>query len=436
MKSVIKKCVVRHIIRISMMFFLFSCVSHIAEAFPGIWPSRSDTTLDQWIDADLVPYLLIQLSGHPRFRGQPFLIVGIKESTVQAEINGVTRHIREKMVDALLVQPGIKLVWKPAVDSLQHNRLRTDVVCMPHEKIRFYIGIDTEVNPVDHQLHVKVRALDIDGSTWISGFGRSFSTEPGETALAAIQRRSPDEFLRGLRPLPFTDSQPDLAASYLALHLACLFSRQPMDDLVVYVEKKEYEGWYLSAVTRLLNTYLSQFSSVTVTVDPDKANVIIQTAIHVINGNLHQIWVTAKKKQNGEYLAGVETQTYVTLDTTAEASPNKLCAEDGAGESRHTGRFLISQDEHGRLTRLMPSECRGASGLPAYTGRIYAISVSDPLLAIWFNDKVRDLQGVCRNGEPHVRTRSRSRIPDFEHYLDFISEKTSGKLVYNMEVKK
>ena len=36
----------------------------------------SGSSLDTWLEDTLIPYLLQQLSQHPRFKGQPILLVG------------------------------------------------------------------------------------------------------------------------------------------------------------------------------------------------------------------------------------------------------------------------------------------------------------------------------------------------------------------------
>ena len=48
-----------------------------------------------------------------------------------------------------------------------------------------------------------------------------------------MQQRHPDEALRGLRVLPFSPDQIDLASDYLANNLSCLLQQQDQEELVI-----------------------------------------------------------------------------------------------------------------------------------------------------------------------------------------------------------
>ncbi len=452
---------IKQLFIILLLPFIFSCTGTFQRIMPERATSlKSAPTLDQWIDNELVPYLIEHLTRHPRFMGQPFLIVSLKGDDVQADIDDLTDQIREKVMDALLTEPGIHLAWRPSVKSFQHHRRLADVACMDDKRIRYYIGIDSNLTKVDRNLSVKVRALNIDEGTWVSGFGLSYRTEPSVKQVVAIKHKRKDEFLRGLRPLPFTSNQPDLLASYLAYNLSCLFRQQHMDDIVVFVDPtlKETNAFFNTAVD-LVGAYLSRFREVSVTDDPDGANVIINTNIHPINNGLYQIWVTAKNKKQGEYLPGTETETYVLFDNIEKMELHKAHNTHGTWYSGDVKLFLISQDNKGHLTRLFPTNCLsymndpdGVASADEYHSfshakenhhpqildhpfdakRVYAVSVTDPNLATWFENKTRKLQGICHKGDTHIKTISHSSITDFQKYLSFLTKKSNGKLMFRM----
>ena len=57
----------------------------------------------------------------------------------------------------------------------------------------------------------------------ISGLSETFSCAPSEKLLALSKDTRVDEYLRGLRYLPFEESQKDLMAAYLARRVSCIF---------------------------------------------------------------------------------------------------------------------------------------------------------------------------------------------------------------------
>jgi len=278
--------------------------------------------LTPWIEETLIPYLTEQLSRHPRFKGQPFLLVGLEGDNIQTDINDLTAQIREKIVDALLVKPGIQMSWRPAARPWRHHQSLAELSCADYRRIQFYIGIDAGLTKVDRSLYVKVRALDLKEETWVSGFGLSWTGKPGINQLNALHHRKADEYLRGLRPLPFNGREPDLLASYLARNLSCLFRQQEMDEIIVYMNRRELEGapdtapnggGCFNTTLDLVGNYLARFREVRVTHDPQHATVLLDPKIHGIHDNLYQIWVSARVKGGETALSGIETETYVLL---------------------------------------------------------------------------------------------------------------------------
>ena len=404
-----------------LIFMLFvmgglaACAGH--QAKHGDDPGVGESALDNWLDATLIPYLVQQLGEHPRFKGQPILLVRMHKDNVQTHIDGLTDHIREKIVDALLREPGLDLYWQPTTRPLKHHQSLSDISCGDTRKINYYIGIDARLKNHEQKLSVKVRALNVAEHKWVSGFGRSWEGRPTADQLAALKRRHPDAHLRGLRPLPFSSRQPDLLAVYLARNLSCLFRQGDADELVVYVEDTSVNTpVFLPTTLRLMAKYLGRFREVTVSDDPNEANVTLVAALHPIDKNMHQIWVSARERGAKKYLPGAQTEAYVLIEAqnqqvVAETRPERLpepaadlspvwlspalistfnlitpadqrfCATDTpwrAGTRRlnnddhlTTGSclavemslsapahiFLIAQDAAGDLTRMFPSSC-------------------------------------------------------------------------------
>jgi len=278
---------------------------------------RSDVpSLDIWLDDTLIPYLVLQLGRHPRFKGQPVMLVRMRGDQIQPHIDDLTDQIRQKIMEALLKQPGLDLSWQPAIHPWRHHRSLEEVSCRDFRKIHYYIGIDCGLTRVDGRIYVRVRALNLVEQKWVSGFGKSWQGAATVTQRAALDRVHPDPHLRGLRPLPFSDRQPDLLAAYLARNLSCLVRQGEEGDPVVYVNPvAPNTPRVLQTTMELVGKYLARFREVEVTDDPTQANVTIVTEIHAIHQNLHQVWVAARHRQGAKYLPGVETEAYVLIDT-------------------------------------------------------------------------------------------------------------------------
>ena len=402
---------------IALCFFMIlsSCNGAQVRRDTEAWAQRE--SLDLWLEDTLIPYLSQQLSQHPRFKGQPVLLVRMKADDVQAQIDDLTNHIRDQIMDALLKEPGLDLTWRPTNRPWKHHQSLENLSCGMRRKINYYIGIDSGLTKLDRKLYVKVRALNLSEKKWIAGFGRSWQGKATAAQLAALGREHPDEYLRGLRPLPFSSQQPDMLAAYLANNLSCLLQQGEADNLVIYVNKASTSTPKIFQTTLdLTGKYLARFREVEVTDDSNQANVTLVSEIHLINQGLYQIWVSARLRQGQKYLPGAETEAYVLMSSQAStpaiiqssdqlvkhkipsgpvrATPALIasfalltplnqahCATNTpwiAGErqlqsydhipsdsclavemnlSRAAFVFLLSQDPNGELTRLYPSEC-------------------------------------------------------------------------------
>ena len=53
-------------------------------------PRSEVPSLDIWLDDTLIPYLVLQLGRHPRFKGQPVLLVRMRDDQIQPHIDDLT----------------------------------------------------------------------------------------------------------------------------------------------------------------------------------------------------------------------------------------------------------------------------------------------------------------------------------------------------------
>ncbi len=283
-------------------------------------------SLEDWVDCVAVPYLIKELGDNPLFKGEPFLLVGMDRDNVEAQIDALTLQLREEMIDGLLTKPGVGLVWRPSTKPWEHHTSLKEVSCNESMKEKYYVGIDTSISSVNGKLNVKIRALDIAEKRWVTGFGISWQGKPSPMHKKALEERHPDEYLLGLRPLPFNDRQADLLAAYLSRNLSCLFNTMERDETIVYV-KKENPGNinYFENAFGLMANYLARYREVMVTDDPAKANITVLAKVHPVHSWLFQVWVSAKYKKDGKYVPGRETEAYVSLPAEAvRAAASKM----------------------------------------------------------------------------------------------------------------
>ena len=273
------------------------------------------SSLNQWLEDTLIPYLVQQFEHHPRFRGQPLLLVRLQGENIMPNIDELTEQIRQKITDAMISRSGLNLVWRPAVQPWEHHQRLTDISCADRHQAHYYVGIDVGLSKTSGLLYVKVRALNLTEQKWVSGFGKTWRGKPTKAQLASLAREHPDKFLRGLRPLPFTDGQADMLADYLSHNLSCLLRQNDADDLVVHVAPPDAGTPVMfKTALKLVARYLAHFREVEVSDDPDQANITLVSAIHPIDQQLHQVWIAARQRRGQKYLPGTGTKAYVSID--------------------------------------------------------------------------------------------------------------------------
>ena len=339
--------------------------------------SRTATpSLDTWLEDTLIPYLVNQLGQHPRFKGQPVLLVRMQAENVQPRIDDLTDGIREKIMDALLKEPGLTLSWRPPMRSWKHRRDLEDLLCSDDLKIRYYIGIDCRLNQAERRLQVRVRALNLVEQKWVSGFSRTWEGWPTAEQLAALNRVQPDEYLRGQRPLPFSSRQPDLLAAYLARNLSCLLRQGEADRPVVYVEDAPANTpTVFRTALNIVEKYLARFREVEVSEDPNRASVIVVTTIHPIQQNLYQIWVSARDRHGKKYLRGAETEAYVETDSHVPGKMAGTHPESSTAPAHRLQRPGLSSaliSSLAVITPLNPASCASATPWESGSRRLEA----------------------------------------------------------------
>jgi len=279
------------------------------------------SSLQHWIDTELAPYLAEHLGRHPRFKGESVILVSLDGSDIEPDIDGLTRSLRDRLMDSLLSEATVTLPWQPQQPPSQHHRRLDQVQCGRIRDADYYIGIEI-TRTATAQYRVSVRALDVRAGEWVSGFGKSWSgaLTPGE--VHALQERRTDESLRGLRVLPFSSEHPDLAAGYLANNLSCLLRQQDEEDLVIYVESLKSNQPGLRTLLSLVGNNLSRYREVRVTDVKKEANFVLRGEAYEVQPDLYQVWVVLHPKDSGQHLVGMDTDTYVRAPSAVAHRPS------------------------------------------------------------------------------------------------------------------
>ena len=287
-------------------------------------PVHADELLT-WVDQELSPYITEQFQQHPWLRNKSFAIVAMEGEDILPQINQVTEEIRVNLAQRLRRAHGVRMIWRPVQKPWKHHRSIKDVVrdaqCIDLNPIEVFVGIETR-RLMTGELQITVNAVDSRQRQWIPNFGLDWRGRVSSDVLAALNNSHVDERLRGLRPLPFAENEPDLLASYLATNLSCLFA-MGMDDysnMLVFVDRDELSsstGVTASAFS-LLDNYLNKMNGVQITDNRHQATVIMEREVVDIGSGMMVLW-TKNTFQDGSRVQGIETEVYVR--TEKKSSP-------------------------------------------------------------------------------------------------------------------
>ena len=316
----------------------------LACAAPGGTKDSGGNGLEGWLERDVYPHVIPRLTKgkHPRLGGKPFIIVATDENdTVLAEIDELRAWVRSEMRAEFMRTPGINLIARPAVEPWRHHRSLTDLSCTEdaQEDVEAYIGIDASIDRLSGDLKVSIVAFGLEEAFKpVTGFSPPrYKDRPSERELSLLRRSETDEYLRGLRPLPFEGNQGDLLASYLAQNLSCLLRELkrelPEGKLQLYAPPPKGEISRVFANTfDSIGKDLGQLREVSITEDLIDADVWLQSKITLVDTQkrLYQLWIDVKRA-DGSLVGGSQTRAYVRLNA---ADARDIVAVDSAPAPR------------------------------------------------------------------------------------------------------
>ena len=357
---------------------------------------HTGSSLQDWVDSELAPYVAQQLGQHPRFKGEPVIVVRLDGDDIQPDIDGLTRSIRDQLMDGLLKTPGIHVPWQPQQQPAQHHRRLEQVQCGRLRDASYFIGIEI-IRTATAQFRVSVRALDVQAGEWVSGFSQHWSGSLSGSELRALQVRRTDESLRGLRVLPFSAGQPDLAATYLANNLSCLLRQQDVEDLRIKVEPLPSDQPQLRTLLQLIGNNLSRYREVQVTDAGRQANFVLRGETHMIQPGLYQVWVILHPKDSGMHLGGMDTATWIRVPPAGSPPGKRSVAQENGGKQPSIARMELVRYTNNSAYRDSCSD--GQRGCPVLE---VDVEQTDQVFVITHGNKdgITQLSAVCNVTAP------------------------------------
>jgi hypothetical protein len=277
-------------------------------------------SLDEWLQQHLTPYLADTIAHHPRLKNESFAVVRMSDGDIQPRIDGLTLALRRGITDRLAATPGVRMAWLPSSEHHHHHALQS-ADCGNPLRASYFIGIDSHAMPGDHW-RVAVRLFDANEGTWVSGQSMAWHGRIQQQQQQASREIHEDELLRGLRMLPFTSDQADLAAAYFANNLSCLLRQRGLSESRIHVSAQSQHPAAIKTILALLDNYLSRLHQAHITDNPKQADYLLHAELHRIDGDLYQLWMALRPQHSGEHLAGLDTAAYVRL--TAASAPASL----------------------------------------------------------------------------------------------------------------
>ena len=285
-----------------------------------------ETTLDRWLDRELLPHMTRQLTEHPRFKGETVLFVVLQDGAPAAVTNTLALSLRDRLLDAAVDESGISIGWR------QGDAAATAHTCN-RDRVHYYIGVETG-HELDGRFTVRVRALDVEQREWVGGFGRQWSGYLTTSERRAVRESDTDTIFLGARDVPFAAGQTDLLANHLAHELACTLHRQVAGDYVVEPAQTGDDPGGLSGTVELIGNNLVRNRALEFTSERQHGNAILSGKAHHIDGNLYQYWVSVTPSGDNN-LSTVSASAYVLVDRN---EPVALASEDRRSHASESAR--------------------------------------------------------------------------------------------------
>lgn len=269
--------------------------------------ARQNVPLDTWVERELVPVVVDQLSNHVRFRSDVVRFVVLDDDRPSANSNELTIAVRDKLQDAVIEKSSIRVAWQVNREKFDRFADQTRVDCTTSE-VYLYVGI--EIRELgNQQFEASVRALDVEEQNWIPGFGARWTGKLTASEARAFRQPESDSGWLGQRTVPFEETQSDLLAAQIARDLGCALLREMSGEYVAALAEADDTG--IEKVLGLVSHNLAPYHAIRITNTTSGSNSIIAASAHTVGDDLYQYWVTVTPT-DGE-MPSVSASAYIYL---------------------------------------------------------------------------------------------------------------------------
>ena len=286
---------------------------------PQVSTGSSFEKIDRWIHNDLLPVLVKKITKNPNLKGKAFTIAGwdVEKNSIKAGIDTLTKEIIESISSELRKYRGIDYVPRSPIRPLDltHQERLVDLHCDEYRHIEWYLLLTVRINKLTGKLSLTVHGAFPERVYFknVPGLSMDFECDVSQKVLTLLSQSKTDEYLRGLRYLPFDESQKDLLAAYLARRVSCIFKDMSGgDEFVVFVDQSNAGiNSFFRETFHIIELYLDQFREIKMTSDRSKADVVMTCEAISISGDLCQVWLTAKEANGKGGGIGASTAAYL-----------------------------------------------------------------------------------------------------------------------------
>lgn len=330
--------------------------------------SQRSVPLDRWLEETAFPAIVQRLRTDTFLKGRPFVIARMAQGQITGRIDALTDQVRRRLERRLLAHADIALVTRHPVQPLERPYRLQELECGNFREYEMILGI--RIQPEGDRLAgIDIRVHDRREGTWVSGFAVYCDAALLTDAQAAsLAQNHPDRQLRGMRELPFAETEADLAAAYLARNLSCIFRDGNGDDRIrVFVAPGQGHGWerrLLDLLTRQLN-YVNEIA---LTTERAAADWTVQgKAMEIGTGaGLYQFWVETHRREGGDFVRGLATYAYLRREKRNGADLAGRWQVRGLDEDADRGVLHVQECADGRFTGTL----YGAGGRDLVAGGI------------------------------------------------------------------
>jgi len=313
------RATMKRVIFFGMGLVLLICGFFGCSGIEGIKDSGSDTVyLDQWLEGYAFRKIVEQLKTNSFMKDLPFLIVRTEGEVagrdIGHEIDALSEEIRDRMITFFLEFPEIRVIRRHPVSVIDRPYTLQELKCgrFVEPKVLLAIDIRRLGNVKDRRARMTIRAVDVEKGEWIRGvslYQVVALTRSQSEGLSAVKA---DQYLRGLKYVPFAFSQRDEMGAYLAGNLSCMFSEayageafRVFVDVSKAIGKERDIAWFIKKQLQFCN-------EIQLTKSRENADWVLMAESKKTGAGtgLSQFWIEIYRQENGELVRGLATYAY------------------------------------------------------------------------------------------------------------------------------